>query len=259
MSAASEEHLDFIEKQLFGGGPSADISSIAPQLTDDDAYRLQFALAKRRMAAGGRLIGYKALSARRDQQPDKPGLGIGSLFESSRLADGATFALPEKLTALLEAEVAVLLKSDLEGPGVTPLDALRAVEGLFPAIELIERPSAGTMPSRTMDLATEKTNGCIVVGNTMSSPHGIDLRLEGLVISIDGDTRASATFVEVMDGPMNSVAAMANLLARFGLKLHAGMILMTGNAIKPGPIARGQREARLELTRLGSVSVRFSG
>ena len=52
-----EQQLDFIESQISGTQPYVDILEKVPDLTWDDAYRLQFALAKRKIAKGNPLIG----------------------------------------------------------------------------------------------------------------------------------------------------------------------------------------------------------
>jgi 2-keto-4-pentenoate hydratase len=68
-----------------------------------------------------------------------------------------------------------------------------------------------------------------VLGNALSPVAGLDLALEGLVYELNGAVAATNTAAEVMAGPVNSLAWIAN---------H-------GDAV------------RASYTRLGSVAVRF--
>jgi 2-keto-4-pentenoate hydratase len=108
-----------------------------------------------------------------------------------------------------------------------------------------------------MGIAIHKSNGGIVLGGPMTSPYGIDLRLEGMVISINGEVRGSATGVEVLGDPLSLVAIIANKIGQYGGTLKAGMVLMTGSIVTAMPVAPGDH-LLVEFTRLGKLAVRFS-
>jgi 2-keto-4-pentenoate hydratase len=260
MKHGQDELLDFLEGQVSGVGPFVDILEKVPELTWDDAYRLQFALAKRKAAGGNRLVGYKAAYTSRAMQQDRGVAGpiIGSLMESGNFAEGRPIPLKAGIETLVEPEIAVLLGHDLAGPGVSYEQGFAAVEGVFPAIEIAEQSMGGRKRSRQMGIAIHKSNGGIVVGGPMSSPRGIDLRLEGMVISINGVVRGSATGVEVLGNPLALVSIIANKIGAFGETLKAGMILMTGSIVTAMPVVSGD-DLDVEFTRIGRVRARFTG
>jgi 2-oxopent-4-enoate/cis-2-oxohex-4-enoate hydratase len=99
-------------------------------------------------------------------------------------------------------------------------------------------------------------NGGHVFGQPLTSPPGIDLRLEGVVLRVNGEVRASATAVEVLGDPLNAVVFIANKLAELGLSLKAGMVLMTGSIVPSVVVSPGD-EVQVDFTRLGQVRVRF--
>jgi len=105
-------------------------------------------------------------------------------------------------------------------------------------------------------IGSKFTGGGIVIGAPMSAPHGIDLRLEGMVISINGEVKGSATGVEVMGNPLTAVALVANTIAGYGEKLEAGMLIMTGSFMGNLPV-QPRDDLRVDFTRLGSVTARF--
>jgi 2-keto-4-pentenoate hydratase len=107
----------------------------------------------------------------------------------------------------VEPEIALLLGADLPGPDVTPLDVRRATAALLPAIEVAVGAPGHKERSRHMVIATQKTSGSIIVGGPATAPSGIDLRLEGSVLAINGTARGSATAVEVMGDPYIAAAS----------------------------------------------------
>jgi 2-keto-4-pentenoate hydratase len=258
MENKNAQLLDWLESQIFDGAPFGDVTEKAPDLSELDAYRLRDALMKRRVAKGDPHIGYKVAGAARVIQVTEhaEGATVGCLMRSGWIPEGEAFSVADYSRVIVESEVAVILKHDLAGPGVTPLQALQAIEGYCPAIEVIaQRP----MPKRSHAmriLGTKFSGGGIVVGGPMSAPHGIDLRLEGMVISINGEVKGSATGVEVMGDPVNSVAFMANKLGEIGVPIKAGMVLMTGSFIGNLPVKAGD-DVCVEFTRLGRVRTSF--
>ena len=259
MESTHKAVLDWLEAQIFDNGPAGDVLEKVPELSVVDAYRLRDALMQRRVARGDRHIGYKVAGASRAIQVTEHVEGplVGCLMHSGVYAETAPIAIGADKRVIVESEVAVLLKHDLAGPGVTTTDVLLATAGLFPAIEVVASRGERVKRSHPMRIIGSKfTGGGIVIGGPMSLPHGIDLQLEGMVISINGEVRGSATGVEVMGNPLNAVALVANTIAAYGAKLDAGMLIMTGSFMGNLPVAAGD-ELRVEFTRLGSVTARF--
>ncbi|MDO9436995.1 2-keto-4-pentenoate hydratase [Hydrogenophaga sp.] len=258
MIHSTDEVVNWLSSRLFGSEPYADILSIEPDLTLDEAYRLQFALMRQRASTGDRIVGYKAAFTSEAMQK-KFGVSapmVGSLLASRAYADGVAVALTPGVQTIIETEIAVLLKSDLAGPGVTHLDALCAIEGYLPAIEIAEIPPPGR--SRQMGIAAHKVTGGIMVGATILPPTGIDLRMEGAVIRRNGEVQGSGTGVEALGNPLNVVVSIANTLGAYGESLRAGMVLMTGSVVEYVPVSAGDT-IRVDFTRLGGVSATFTG
>jgi 2-keto-4-pentenoate hydratase len=175
--------------------------------------------------------------------------GLWDESESVRLRPG--------IHTIVEPEIAVLLNRDLVGPGLSAFDVFGAVDGVFPAIEIADWSVGGKTRSRQMGIAIHKSTGGIVVGGPMCSLKGIDLRTEGAVIRLNGEARGSGTGVEALGHPLTVVAEVANLLSRFGSRLEAGMVIMTGSLVQAVPVAPGD-SIHVEFTRLGSVRARFA-
>jgi 2-keto-4-pentenoate hydratase len=260
MKNSFEVLVDRVADRVSGRQPWKDILEDEPDLTIEEAYRIQFGLMKRLVAEGDAIVGYKAAYTTLAMQQQKgSGAGgpiAGAILRSANVPEGQPIRFVPNSRNAVEAEVAILLKQDLQGPNVTATDAMRATAGLLPAIEVAVGPPGGGERSRQMVIATHKTLGCIIVGGPLHSPRDLDLRLEGMVMEINGKIRGSATAVEVMGNPFNSVAFIANMAAANGERLRAGMILMTGSIIASIPVSAGD-DVRIQFTRLGTIVARF--
>jgi 2-keto-4-pentenoate hydratase len=179
----------------------------------------------------------------------------GFLLASGVYADRAEVPMGRFVQVVVEAEVALLLKRDLAGPGVTPLAALQAVEGAVPALELVDFRYSGK-PTGIDVVADGVYANAIVLGTVLTDVSRLDLALEGLVYEHNGALVATNTAAEVLGNPVNSLAWVANHLARRGLGLAAGQVVMTGSVSTLVHPKAGD-SVRATYTRLGAVSVRF--
>lgn len=258
MNSSLESLIDRIADRVARCAPWKDILEDEPDLAVEDAYRIQAGLMRRRVAEGDAIVGYKAAytSVAVQAQRGKGGPIAGAILRSANLAESERVAIVSGSRNAVEPEVAILLGTDLSGPDVTPLDVMRVTAALLPAIEVAVGAPGHVDRSRHMVIATHKTAGSIIIGGPGRPPDGMDLRVEGCVLTINGEVRGSATAVEVMGNPYNAAAFIANTMLENGHELRAGMILMTGSIIAAIPVAAGD-DVRADFTRLGSVGVRF--
>ncbi len=258
MGADLEPLIEALESDLAKAQPVRNLLELKPGLTVEEAYRIQLALMDRAAAAGDTIVGYKAALTSQAMQTQ---LGVaepllGTLIASRHFGEEGPIALGGFIHATLEPEIAVLLKADLPGPGVTALQALSAVEAYLPAVELGDYRTPESARSPAQLVACNTLNGGWIVGGPPVSPLGLDLRLEGMVLRANGRVRGSATAVEVLGDPIHSVVFMANKLAELGLSLKAGMVLLTGSIVASIPVNPGD-EVRVSFTHLGELALSF--
>jgi 2-keto-4-pentenoate hydratase len=246
----------WIEQRLASGQPVPEITGQDPKLTTEAAYRIQAELMQRKVAGGDRIIGYKAaLTSKAMQQ--REGIAspvLGTLLASRLRPEAEPVSLAGFLKGTVEPEVGVILARDLAGPGVTPQSAVAAIAGYVPAIEVGDIRTEGRR-SLQHTICCNTFNGAHLFGTALTAP-GIDLRREGMVLSLNGNPVASATAIEVLGDPVLSVVFMANKLAELGLSLKAGMVLLTGSIVSSIPVRPGD-SIRIEFTRLGDIGARF--
>ena len=232
--------------------------SEAKRLSLTEAYGVQDRLRAALLERGERVAGWKAAFTNKAMQeawqvsePVSAFLLASGVLSSPAEIPAARFVKPG-----VEAEIAFVMKHDLAGPGVTAPRALLAVEGALPALELVDFRYSGK-PVGTDLLADGVYAKGIVLGGALAPAVGLDLALEGVVYEQNGTVVATNTAWEVMGGPLNSLAWIANHLGSRGLGLRAGDVVMTGSVSKI-LTARAGDTVRASYTRLGSVSVRFA-
>jgi 2-keto-4-pentenoate hydratase len=226
-------------------------------LSMDEAYAVQERVREALVARGERVIGWKAgFTGRAAQEMFQcPEPVSAFLLGSGVYADRAEVPLDRFVQPVVEAEVALVLKRDLAGPGVTAPMALQAIEGATPALELVDLRHSGK-PSGVDIVADGVYANAIVLGSALTPVINLDLALEGLVYEHNGAIVATNTAAEVLGSPVNALTWIANHLGARGLALTAGQVVMTGSVSKlvhPGP----GDSVRATYTRLGSVSARF--
>src|ERR1700732_3083964 len=106
------------------------ISKTWPDITIEDAYAISSEVAKRKIAAGARLIGHKVgLTSKAMQlssQIDEP--DYGHLLDNMMVADGASVPHANYCLPRVEIELAFILGRSLKGPGIGLPEVLRATE-----------------------------------------------------------------------------------------------------------------------------------
>ena len=229
-----------------------------PSLTVAQAYEIQLALVRRRLAGGRRVVGKKiGLTSKAMQdllgvhEPD-----YGHLLDDMVVPNGEAIAVSRLLQPRCEGEIAFLLKRDLAGPGVTVADVLAATEAVMPALEIVDSRVRDWRIKIQDTVADNASSALLVLGDRLTPVQGLDLRLVGMVLEKNGQVMSTGAGAAVLGHPAAAVAWLANKLGEFGVALKAGEVVLSGALTAALPIAAGDA-FRAEFDRLGSAAVRF--
>jgi 2-oxopent-4-enoate hydratase len=230
-----------------------------PDLAVADGYAIQSLNVSRHRSAGARIVGRKVgLTSLPMQQllgVHEPDFGV--LLDHMVVEDGDEVPFDRLLQARVEAEIALVMERDLEGPGVTAARALTAIAGALPALEIVDSRVANWEIKLVDTVADNASCGMFVVGGNIRPLTDIDPRLIGVVISRNGTLADTGAGAAALGNPVRCVAWLANKLAAFGEGLRAGDIVLPGAVHKMIPVAPGDA-FRAEFAHLGSVTARFS-
>lgn len=230
-----------------------------PGLGMADGYAIAQQLTSMLVADGDTVIGYKVgLTSKPMQQMigvDSP--DHGPVLGSTVYASGDTICLRNFLQPRIEAEIAFVLGTGLHGPGVTVLQARRAIAGMVASVEIVDSRFADWRIKLADTVADLASNGAVAVSSRMVSLDGLDPRLIGMVLTRSGELADTGAGAAALGDPVAVVAWLANTLGEMGSGLEAGQLIMTGALHAAVPMRAGD-VFRAEFDRLGPVTVRVA-
>jgi 2-oxo-hept-3-ene-1,7-dioate hydratase len=233
------------------------LSVTFPNINFEDAYAISTEVAKRRMAAGQKLIGHKvgltSKAMQASSQIDEPDYGY--LFENMMVADGAKVPHENYCAPRVEIELAFILGKQLKGPGIGLTDVLRATEYVVPAIEIVDARMVN--PRKIFDTISD--NGAaagIVVGGRPVGPMDIDLRWVGGLMYRNSEIEETGVAAGVLGHPAMGVAWLANKLGTLGVALEPGHLVLAGSFTRVVWAQKGDT-IRADFGSLGSISLQF--
>jgi 2-keto-4-pentenoate hydratase len=207
--------------------PVAPLTETEPGFDVAAAYRVQTLVWERRVATGHRQVGHKVgltnAAMQRQLGVDEP--DYGRLHAGMAVVD--TLDLDELIQPRIEPEIAFILGSDLQGPGVTADDVLRATSGIAPALEIIDSRIEGWRIKLPDTVADNASSARFAVGDAQPI-NGRDLAALVATLYVDGEPVGSGRGDAVLGHPATAVAWLANTLAAYGERLAAGEVVLPG-------------------------------
>ena len=229
------------------------VSPDAEALEVERAYELQDELiellGKRPVAAK---LGLTSVAKQQQMNVAEP--AYGWLLEGSQVEVGTELSCGELIQPRCEPEIAFLVGHDLEGPDVTATDVLVATAAVMPAIDVLDSRYAGYRFTLPAVVADNISSARFALGSPVPAT-GLDLRLLGCVLEVDGRLVATAAGAAVLDHPAAAVAWFVRSLARRGRRLEAGTVVLAGALTAAFPVQPGS-VVRATVDRLGSVELR---
>lgn len=225
----------------------------------DTAYAVQDANTRYALARGRRLVGRKiGLTSKAVQSQlgvDSPDFGM--LFADMAVRDGDEVPWGRVMQPRAEAEVAFVMRRDLDEPDLALPDVAAAVEHVLPAIEIVGSRIRDWNIDLLDTIADNASSGLFVIGGTPRKLEGLDLPACAMAMERRGEPVSAGTGAACLGNPLNAALWLARRMAQVGRPLRAGDIVMSGAlgpmvAISPGDAI----EARIE--NLGSVRVGFA-
>ncbi len=217
------------------------LSKVYPNWTMDDAYGVQAALVKRKLASGRRIIGWKiGLTSKAMQDAlkiDIPDSGI--LFDDMLFEDGSTVPKGCFIQPRVKAEIAFVMQRDLSGPEFNRDMVMEATRYVAPALEILDtriiRFDPETKAARTIidTISDNAANAGIVLARQRHAVDSLDLRRVGSIVKRDGEVEETGLGADVLDDPAAGIAWLANRLSQYGDHLRAAGIVLSGSFIRP--------------------------
>jgi len=223
----------------------ADYRNLPPEIAPasvGEAYAAQLALVRLLTPRKGKVAGLKIATTTKVMQQL---MGIdhpcgGTIFEKTVHASPAELRLSDYQHVVIECELAVRIARDLPASAApyTAESVQPAIGAVMPAFELIEDRNADYKQTSALSIIADNCwNAGIVLGAPVAYDPSRPLDgIAGRLTINDSRTHEGRT-----DGPLATLAWIANLAAGQGRSLAAGMVVITGSVIPTLPIAPGER------------------
>ncbi len=240
------------------------ISQDFPSMGLADAYAIQNAWVKLKLARGRRIDGRKiGLTSRAMQTQlgiDIPDSGI--LFDDMFFANGSTIPKDRFIEPRIEAEIAFIMGEDLHGADATPQDVLAATESVAPALEILDtrifRQDPITGNARTVydTISDNAANAGIIMGDKRHDPRDVDLPWVGAVVRRNNVVEETGLGAGVLGDPLTSMAWLARRLAEHGDYIRRGEVVLSGSFIRALEAPSGA-EFTADFGPFGSINCAF--
>ncbi|MEY8690123.1 MAG: 2-oxo-3-hexenedioate decarboxylase [Leptothrix sp. (in: b-proteobacteria)] len=229
-----------------------------PNMDWEDAYAIQDEIRRRKEARGNRTVGLKAgltsFAKMKQMGVETPCFGFVSDYMAC--PDGGEIKMAELIHPKVEAEICIVTKAPLKGPGCHVGTVLAAIDFVLPAVEIIDSRYRDFKFDLKSVIADNTSASRFVVGGRSRNIEELDLRTLGVVLEKNGQIVAMAAGAAVLGHPAAAVAMMANHLGARGQEIPAGTFIMTGGVTEAIAVAAGD-SVNVRFQDLGSVSMRF--
>jgi 2-keto-4-pentenoate hydratase len=229
-------------------------------MTVQDAYAVQLLQVERWCADGARVKGHKvglsSAAMQRQMGVDQP--DYGHLTDSMFFLEGMPIPAGRFIQPKVEPEVAFVLRSPLAGPGVTLAEAIRAVDFVVPALEIIDSRIADWRIALPDTIADNASSGGVVLGGRPVRLDSLDLRLVGCTLHRGGELTATGAGGAVLGSPLNALVWLANTVGPLGVVLEAGHVVLPGSVTPAIPVRPGETVTAAFGGGLGKVTAVFA-
>lgn len=230
-----------------------------PDMTAAEAYSVQQEFAQLLLSDGGHVAGYKlGLTSTAMQEM----LGVhepdyGPILSSMTFDNGDSISLDQYIQPRVEAEIALMLRTELCGPGVTAVEAAQAVAGAAAAIEMVDSRIVDWRIGLADTISDLASSAATILSNRIVTIDDWEPRLLGMTVSRNGVGVDTGVGANAMGNPLDALAWLANTLASYDASLQAGWVILTGALHRAFPVEPGDT-VRADFDRLGSVTCRFT-
>ena len=234
------------------------LSKTWPDITIEDAYAISTEVAKRKIAAGAKLIGHKvgltSKAMQRSSQIDEP--DYGHLLDYMMIADGARVAHENYCLPRVEIELAFILGKPLQAAPACSFPTCCAPPNMS-----CRRSRSSTRGCRTRARFStpSPTTAPPPASSSADGPVGpldIDLRWVGGIMYRNSEIEETGVAAGVLGHPALGVAWLANKLGQHGVTLEPGHLVLAGSFTRVVYANKGDT-LHADFGALGGIAVQF--
>jgi 2-keto-4-pentenoate hydratase len=213
------------------------------ELTLEQAYTLQGEVARLREERGERVIGYKIGCTSPAIQAQ---LGIrepicARLFDTNRFPAASRLSRNRFANLAIEGELAIRLSQELHRVPATDQEYIRAVECVFPVIELHHYVLPVSKHAVVPLVASGGMHAGLVLAERETQCSDGVPAVTQLDVAINDRIAGESREPWTMGGPAATLRWLSARLAEWGLRVLPGQVILTGSALPLFPVGPGSR------------------
>lgn len=231
-----------------------------PELTVDDAYRVQEEGLRLRLARGEKIIGYKmGLTSRakmKQMNVEAPIYGV--LTQSMRLENGAQLSFKGRIHPKGEPEIGFIVAREIAG-AMSAREALDHCSGVFVGIEVIDSRYRNFQFQLPDVIADNCSASAFVMSEKNVPPAELgweSLGNLGMLLEIDGVGVGFGSSSAILGHPAESLAMLSRMLHERSQKIPAGSIVLAGSSTEAILLSQGTR-IQASAQALGSCRIKL--
>jgi 2-keto-4-pentenoate hydratase len=257
--AVIDEAASRLLSSATSGEPCAPVRDLIGRDDVRTAYAVQGRVIADRVDSGatvvGRKIGLTSPAVQDQLGVDQPDFGV--LLGDMAYAVGATVPIERFLQPRVEAEVAFVLKRDLD-VGELHLEQIRAsIDYAVAALEICDSRIAGWDISFGDTVADNASAGAYVLGAERRTLDDFEPSDVAMSMTVTGQEQSVGNGAACLGDPLFAVQWLARCARDFGEPLRAGQVILSGALGPMRPVIPGAA-VTATITGLGTVSCNFT-
>ena len=230
-----------------------------PEIDINDAYQISRKFLSLREDEGEKIVGKKigvtSLVVQEMLGVNQPDFGF--LTDVMQVKNKSNFSMNDFLIQpRAEAEIAFILKDDLNGPGITRDDVISATEKILPCFEIVDSRIDAWQIKIQDTIADNASCGVFVLGEGSCVPNKFSMDELEVVVHKNGDFLSSGLGAAVQGHPAEAVAWLANTLGEYDIPLLKGEFILSGSLVPLEPAIVGDKFS-MELKGVGTCEINF--
>lgn len=223
------------------------------------AYDVQNLLTQERLRIGSKSIGKKiGLTSEKVQhqlgvnQPD-----FGMLFDDMQVPNHGSISMKQLMQPKVEAEIAFILKNDINSRNPSMKQIIEAVDYMVAAIEIVGSRIADWDIKITDTIADNASASHFVLGTQKKQLSDIDLIGCEMQLFKNEQLVSEGCGSACLGSPLVALQWLANKMNTFGNPLKASDIILSG-ALGPMVVVNENDKVKTTIEGLGEVSINFT-
>jgi len=211
--------------------PIEPIRTFFPNERDiDAAYNIQQLVTQKKLAKGAKIIGKKigltSFAVQKQLGVDEPDFGI--LTEDMLIKNNGSISSENLMQPKAEAEIAFVLKEDLETDNLDIKQIKDAIDYALVAIEIVGSRIENWNIKITDTIADNASASHFVLGDEKIELTDIDLEECKMQLFKNGELVSKGTGKACMGNPLNAVLWLAQTMQKKMQPLKAGELILSG-------------------------------